>query len=139
MTELAYENRLRFSAALPLFHSNDPMNEDERFDRVYLRKAVWPLLQKRWPGVEITLSRTALHMAEAQQLLDIAAAADVARLRDGEALSVQGLRALSPLKRMNALRLWLREAGVEVPSTARLEEALRQVFDAHEDQNPAIV
>ncbi|HEV7358150.1 MAG TPA: tRNA lysidine(34) synthetase TilS [Steroidobacteraceae bacterium] len=139
MLEIAYEELLRFSAALPQFHSNDPMNEDERFDRVYLRKAVWPLLQKRWPGVEITLSRTALHMAEAQQLLDIAAAADVARLRDGEALSVQGLRALSPLKRVNAVRLWLREAGVEVPSTARLEEALRQVLDAHEDQNPAIV
>jgi len=43
------------------------------------------------------------------------------------------------LKRMNAVRLWLREADVEVPSTARLEEALRQVFDAHADQNPAIV
>jgi tRNA(Ile)-lysidine synthase len=139
MLEVAREDLLQFSAALEQFHSNDPMNEDERFDRVYLRKAVWPLVEKRWPGVEITLARTALHMAEAQQLLDLAAAADVARLRDGEALSVQGLRALSPLKRVNAVRLWLRDAGVEAPSSARLEEALRQVFDAHADQNPAIV
>jgi tRNA(Ile)-lysidine synthase len=139
MLEIGHEDLLQFSAGLEQSHSNDPMNEDERFDRVYLRKAVWPLILKRWRGAEITLSRTALHMAEAQQLLDMAAGADVARLRDGEALSVQGLRALSPLKRMNAVRLWLREAGVEVPSTARLEEALRQVFDAHADQNPAIV
>jgi tRNA(Ile)-lysidine synthase len=40
---------------------------------------------------------------------------------------------------MNAVRLWLSEAGVEAPSTARLGEALRQVFDAHEDHQPAIV
>ncbi|HTD73164.1 MAG TPA: tRNA lysidine(34) synthetase TilS [Steroidobacteraceae bacterium] len=139
MLEIAHEDLQQFSVGLQQSHSNDPMNEDERFDRVYLRHALWPLIRKRWPGVEITLSRTALHMAEAQQLLDMAAAADVARLRDGEALSVPGLRALAPLKRMNAVRLWLREAGVEVPSTARLEEALRQVFDAHADQNPAIV
>ena len=139
MLELAHEDLQRFSAALRQSHANDPMNEDLRFDRVYLRKAVWPLIAKRWPGAEIALSRTSSHMAEAQQLLDMAATADVAHLRDGEALSVPGLRALSALKRMNAVRLWLREAGVEAPSTARLEEALRQVLEAHADQNPAIV
>jgi len=139
MLETTHEELLQFSAGLQQSHSSDPMNEDLRFDRVYLRKAVWPLLEKRWPGAESTLSRTALHMAETQQLLDMAAAAEVARLRDGEALSVPGLRALSRLKRVNAVRLWLREAGVEAPSTARLEEALRQVFDSHADQNPAIV
>lgn len=139
MLEMARADLLQFSAGLPQSHSQDPMNEDLRFDRVFLRKAVWPLIEKRWPGADIALSRTALHMAEAQQLLDMAAAGDVARLRDGEAVSVPGLRALSPSKRVNAVRLWLRERGVEVPSAARLEEALRQVFDAHEDQNPAIV
>ena len=139
MLEIAHEELLQFSAGQRQSYSNDPMNEDLRFDRVYLRKVVWPLIEKRWPGAEIALSRTAFHMAEAQQLLDLAAAADVARLRDGEALSVPGLRALSPLLRMNAVRWWLREAGVEAPSTARLEEALRQVFDAQADQNPSIV
>jgi tRNA(Ile)-lysidine synthase len=117
----------------------DPMNQDLRFDRVYLRTAVWPLLEQRWPGAAAALSRGARHMAEAQQLLDAAALADVARLRDGEALSVPGLRAMSPLKRGNAVRLWLRQEGAEAPSTARLAEALRQVFDAQADHQPAIV
>jgi tRNA(Ile)-lysidine synthase len=117
----------------------DPMNQDLRFDRVYLRTAVWPLIETRWPGAAAALTRGARHMAEAQQLLESAASADVARLRDGEALSVPGLRALSPLKRVNAVRLWLREKGVEAPSTARLVEALRQVFEADPDHQPAIV
>jgi tRNA(Ile)-lysidine synthase len=117
----------------------DPMNEDLRFDRTYLRKAIWPLIETRWPGAEIALSRSARHMAEAQELLDRAAAADVARLRDGDALSVPALRALPPANRMNAIRAWLAEAGVEAPSTARLAEALRQVFDADADHQPAVV
>ncbi len=52
---------------------------------------------------------------------------------------MQGLRALSSLKRINAVRLWLSDAGVAVPSTARLLEALRQVFDAGADQQPSVV
>ena len=119
--------------------SIDPMNQDLRFDRVYLRSAVWPLIEKRWPGAAIALTRAARHMAEAQQLLEMTAGADVGRLRDGDALSIPGLRALSALKRVNAVRLWLRQEGAEAPSTARLIEALRQVFDAEADHQPAIV
>jgi tRNA(Ile)-lysidine synthase len=130
---------LQFGAHLADFKSIDPMNEDLRFDRVYLRHAIWPLLDTRWPGAGISLARSARHMAEAQELLAMAGAADVARLRDGEALSVPGLRALPHAKRVNAVRVWLTAAGVEAPSTARLIEALRQMFDADVDQQPSIV
>lgn len=119
--------------------SSDPMNQDLRFDRVYLRTAVWPLLQKRWPGAAIALTRSARHISEAQQLLEMAAGAELARLRDGDALSIPGLRTLSPLKRVSVVRLWLNQEGHEAPSTARLSEALRQVFDAEADHQPAIV
>jgi tRNA(Ile)-lysidine synthase len=116
----------------------DPMNEDSRFDRGYLRRQVWPLIKARWPGAGTALSRTARHVAEAQDLLERTAAIDVGRLRDGDALSVPGLRALGSQERINALRLWLRDAGVEPPSEARLTEALRQIFEAEADHLPAI-
>jgi tRNA(Ile)-lysidine synthase len=116
----------------------DPMNANLRFDRGYLRRQVWPLIESRWPGAAATLARTALHAAEAQELLDRTAAAAVERLRDGDALSVPGLRALSAPERINALRFWLRDAEVEPPSTARLNEALRQIFEADADHLPAI-
>ena len=117
----------------------DPMNQDARFDRSYLRRDLWPLIETRWPGSAGALSRTARHMAEAQASLDRAAAAHVGRLRDGEALSVPGLRALEPVQRIDALRFWLCEAGVEPPSTARLTEALRQMFDADVDHLPCVL
>jgi len=139
LLDVAHGELQQFGAHLHSFGSMDPMNEDLRFDRVYLRAVVWPAIAKRWPGAAIALSRAARHMADAQQLLDMAAAADVARLRDGDALSVPALRALSPLKRINAVRLWLSQAGLEAPPAARLVEALRQVFDAEADHQPAIV
>jgi tRNA(Ile)-lysidine synthase len=117
----------------------DPMNQDLRFDRNYLRRRVWPLIETRWPGLAAVLSRTARHSAEAQGLLDDAAAAHVTRLRDGDALSLPRLRALKPTERINVLRLWLRASDVEPPSTARLTEALRQMLDAKADHLPAIV
>jgi tRNA(Ile)-lysidine synthase len=117
----------------------DPMNADLRFDRSFLRQQLWPLVAARWPGAGAALSRAARHMAQAQELMDLAGQGDLAKLRDGEALSITGLRVLSPARRSNAVRLWLSEAGVELPSTARLEEALRQIFRADEDHVPAIV
>lgn len=117
----------------------DPMNDDPRFDRSYLRGQVWPGIEARWPGSAGALSRTARHAAEAQNLLERAAAAQAGRLRDGEALSVPGLRALELGERINVLRFWLRESGVEPPSTSRLTEALRQILDATDDHMPVVV
>jgi tRNA(Ile)-lysidine synthase len=117
----------------------DPMNQDARFDRSYLRRDLWPLIEARWPGSAGALSRTARHLGEAQQSLDRAAAAQVGRLRDGEALSVTGLRALDPVERIDVLRFWLCEAAVEPPSTVRLTEALRQMLDADADHLPCVV
>jgi tRNA(Ile)-lysidine synthase len=116
----------------------DPMNQDLRFDRSYLRGRIWPLIEARWPGSAAALTRTARHAAEAQEMLDAAAAFQVGRLRDGDALSVPGLRALAPGERINVLRYWLCESAVEPPSTARLTEALRQILDAQDDHMPAI-
>jgi tRNA(Ile)-lysidine synthase len=137
--DVAQSELLDWGANLAGSAVNDPMNEDLRFDRSYVRKLIWPLLSQRWPGAGTALARTARHMAQAQQLLDGAARTDVARLRDGDSLQVRGLRALPALNRSNAVRHWIHEAGAEAPSAARLEEALRQVLSADADHLPAIV
>jgi tRNA(Ile)-lysidine synthase len=139
LLDVPHAELLAFGASTGCLSVIDPMNANLRFDRGYLRRQVWPLIESRWPGAATTLARTAQHAAEAQELLDRAAAAAVGRLRDGDALSVPALRALSSPERINALRFWLRDAGVEPPSTARLNEAVRQIFEADADHLPAIV
>jgi tRNA(Ile)-lysidine synthase len=70
--------------------------------------------------------------------LDHSAALALERLRDGEALSVTGLRALPELERVNTLRYWLSTAGISPPPASRLSEALRQMLDAGADHLPAV-
>ncbi|GAC1674785.1 MAG: tRNA lysidine(34) synthetase TilS [Steroidobacteraceae bacterium] len=138
LLKVAQGDLLAFGASARGASVDDPMNQDLRLDRAFLRRRVWPVITSRWPGAGQALSRAARHAAAAQALLDRAAAVEVGRLRDGAALSVPGLRALGEHERINALRFWLVEAGVAPPSTARITEALRQIFEAKADQLPCI-
>ncbi|RMN34815.1 tRNA-lysidine synthase, partial [Pseudomonas cannabina] len=56
----------------------DPSNDDQQFSRNFLRGQVLPLLTSRWPQASASLARTAVHLGEAQQLLDELAAQDIA-------------------------------------------------------------
>ncbi len=55
----------------------DPMNVDPRLDRAYLRHTVWPLLEARWPGANLTLSRSAGHLQDALRVVDEAVDEDL--------------------------------------------------------------
>jgi tRNA(Ile)-lysidine synthase len=127
-----------FAATRGISAAIDPMNGDARFDRVYLRQSVWPALQHRWAGAAAALARAAQHSAEAQQELDALADVDLVQLRDGDALSVTGLRRLPAPRQLLALRRWLDQGGATLPSTARLLEALRQMLESRSDQLPAV-
>jgi len=118
--------------------ADDPMNRDPRFDRAYLRREVWPRIEGRWPAAAASLARAAQHLGEAQASLDASTRRSVERLRDGDALSVSGLRALPARERLHVVRHWLSLAAVEPPSTARLDEALRQILTAKADHEPAV-
>src|SRR5262249_24856466 len=100
--------------------SEDPSNQDQRFDRNYLRHTVLPTLRARWPAVAATCSRSAAHLAEARELLDRVARDALRDARDGPALRVSVLRRLSDAERRNALRSWLAERALPAPSQARL-------------------
>ncbi len=55
---------------LNLQAADDPMNRDPRFDRVYLRREVWPRIEGRWPAAAASLARAAQHLGDAQASLD---------------------------------------------------------------------
>ena len=129
----------RFGAGAGVTAVRDPMNDDMRFDRNYLRRQVLPVIEARWPGAALAVSRSAGHVAAAQDLLERTAAQSVGVLRDGDALSVAGLRSLTGPQQRNTLRHWIAENSARPPSTARLDEALRQILAADADHQPAIL
>lgn len=117
---------------------DDETNEDERFDRNYLRHQLLPLIKARWPGAAHSVSRSARHAAEAQRLLNALALADVERAAEGEALSVKALRRLSPDRRRNALRFWITQRGAQAPNTSRLDELAGPLLDARPEASPKV-
>jgi tRNA(Ile)-lysidine synthase len=116
----------------------DPTNTLPRFGRNYLRHRVMPLLREKWPGVDDAIARSARHMAEAADLLGTLARADLAAAADGNGLNVAVLRALPPKRRRNALRGFIAAAGVELPSTAKLNEITGPLFAARADAQPSV-
>jgi tRNA(Ile)-lysidine synthase len=118
--------------------SEDPSNQDQRFDRNYLRHAVLPALRARWPAVAATVSRSAAHLAEARELLDQLAQGSLRDARDGGALRVSVLRRLDPARRRNALRRWLVERTLPAPDQTRLRELAGPLLSARADALPCV-
>jgi tRNA(Ile)-lysidine synthase len=125
-------------ATLKLPWVEDPSNQDERFDRNYLRLRVLPVLCARWPAAAATVGRGARHAAEAQQLLDELAAADCRPAQVGRALAVAALRRLPPARRRNALRYWITQSGFQAPPARRLGELAEALLAARADTHPFI-
>jgi len=105
----------RYAREQELSWIEDPSNRDTAYARNFLRHEVWPVLTRQWPKASQNLTRSAMHMAEAQQLLDELAVQDLA-LADTPAsfswltlpsLSLAPLRELSEARQRNALRHWL--------------------------------
>ncbi len=107
---------------------DDPTNHDTRHTRNRIRHNVMPALSQAFPQIVATLSRSARHCAQADDLL-----VELARL-DLQAVGVPpGLRALQSLttpRLSNALRCWLRDTTGRAPSTAQLGELLKQIVVA---------
>jgi tRNA(Ile)-lysidine synthase len=124
------------TAGLP--YLEDPSNLEEGPDRNFLRLRALPVLRERWPGVAATVGRSARHAAEAQQLLEGLAQADLGTARHGQSLEASALRALPPERRRNALRFWIAARGFTVPPTARLNEIAGPLLAARADAQPAV-
>jgi tRNA(Ile)-lysidine synthase len=128
---LLEENRERLESFLRsrgIDWLEDPSNKDEAFDRNFLRRKLFPLLEQRWPGVSRRLSRTARHArltsASLARYIDQHAGE---QLHDDLELPLDVLlqfdRELQPL----VLRQWLRRREVPALPETRIHEFLNQV------------
>ena len=109
----------------------DESNASLAFDRNFLRLQVAPLLEGRFPGWKHALGRFARHAGTSAGLLERAARDD--GIDPGSPLEVELLRAQSPEARAHALRTYLEDQGLPMPSEARLSEMARQLTEARED------
>ncbi|APV50474.1 tRNA lysidine(34) synthetase TilS [Betaproteobacteria bacterium GR16-43] len=113
----------------------DESNASTAFDRNFIRHEVGTLLDARFPGWKPALSRFARHAGAALDLLEPARAHD----HEAEGLSIADLRAAEPEARAHALRDFLAQHRLPMPSEARLAEMTRQLVEAREDARVRLV
>ncbi|QKT04897.1 tRNA lysidine(34) synthetase TilS [Ectothiorhodospiraceae bacterium 2226] len=127
-----------YAAEHALSWIDDPSNRDLRYDRNYLRHEIMPRLGARWPAAAASLARSARHAAQAAELADALAAIDLATVAEGAALRIPALQALTPARRDNALRHWLRTRGLALPDPVHLARVVNEVLGAAPDRAPYV-
>jgi tRNA(Ile)-lysidine synthase len=98
---------------------DDPMNDDERFARVAVRRSAIPALAAALgDSVPVALARTAeLARQDADLLDELAAKAYEDMRQETGALPVDRLRATEPALRSRVVRQWLLDRGANPPIT----------------------
>ena len=110
----------------------DQSNEDEKFDRNFVRHTLLPSIASRWPGYRDSWSKTATLAAESQDLLVELAALDLGTMTTERhwVIRLEPLLALSSPRQRNLLRHWLSEIGVPELGWNRLQQLAAEVLGA---------
>lgn len=117
---------------------NDESNEEDEFDRNFIRNQLIPLATERWPSFAHNLARSAALCAEQQQLLDEQCEQHLRAVSEGETLNITLLRGFSSAWQSQILRRWLMLKNVPMPSVAQLAQLKDQILNAKEDSVPTI-
>jgi tRNA(Ile)-lysidine synthase len=131
LLEVARTVLRRYAQAHGLAWIEDESNDDRRFRRNFLRHDILPRLEREFPGVSVSLARSAGHFTEAATLLDDLAALD----RDAHSavsgrIAVQAFNRLAPARARNLLRHVWGQAGFRAPDAGWIGEALKQLATA---------
>ena len=117
----------------------DESNQDDGYDRNFLRLRVLPLLTQRWPHFAGAAARSAALCGEQEQLLNELLADELDSLCGDEGqLALAPLLAASAAKRGALLRRWLARHKAAMPSREMLERIWQEVALAREDANPQL-
>ena len=124
MLQVSREEVLAAGEAWQLQWLEDPMNQDLRFDRNFLRAEILPRIKGRWPAAGRTVGRAARQMAEAQEILDGVAATDGASIEDPVRVRQSDLLVLPSPRRRNLLRHLVARVGLPMPDARQLNALL---------------
>lgn len=116
----------------------DPSNQDQSFDRNFLRHSVFPLLQQRWPSIHKTLSNVSGLQAEANELMNDLAEQDAETVLENDKVIIEQLLSLSRARQRNLIRFWLQQCQLDIPTAKRMDEIIGTMLTAADDKSPVV-
>jgi len=117
---------------------DDESNDNTQYERNFVRHEVMPVLESRFQSIKPVLARTATHMAEANELLEVLASQDAESLLLDNSLCLQGLSQLTVPRAKNVLRWWFAQNQLAMPTAEHLGEIVEQLFHAKKDADLSI-
>ncbi|MBZ2169867.1 tRNA lysidine(34) synthetase TilS [Marinobacter sp. F4216] len=127
----------RYAREAGLRWIDDPSNNDQVFDRNFLRHSVLSEMKSRWPELLGRVRRSADACHESDVLNQILAERQWAECSDGEScLKVERFAALSLPEQKNLLRWWILQRDLPLPSVVGWEQAIHDLILAGEDRMP---
>jgi tRNA(Ile)-lysidine synthase len=119
---------------------HDESNDDHSYDRNFLRHAVTPVLEQRWPSLAQTLVRVASHCAEQEKVLEALLAPLWPSMLGSQpgTLSITELTKQDVLVQKALIRGWLEHGGHSMPGHKMLDEILHTLIPAAEDARPQV-
>jgi tRNA(Ile)-lysidine synthase len=118
----------------------DPSNQEQRYDRNFLRHSIIPQLKKRWQSIDKVLMRVTQHQAEAKHLLAEYLQQDMPLLKGqcNGTLSVEKLKQLSSARCNAIIRYFLEQKGFLAPSEKKLQHIVSDVLYSQPSATPCV-
>lgn len=115
----------------------DASNQDNQYDRNFMRNRVLPLLASRWPMYRKPMART-LSILDGMRQDNVAEQSELLkhRLTEDGGLKTPGLMELPQAERVSLLREWLRTLASVAPSMTQLQHVIDDVIAAQPDAQP---
>jgi len=117
----------------------DSSNDEDHYDRNYLRNKVFPWIERRWPAATARIGHAVKLQQNAAACLDEAADAVIEnglRIEDSE-LSVRSICNLNAAMQRSVLRRWIVRAGFPKPDAVHLHE-MQRLISARVDAQPCV-
>ncbi|RPH25045.1 tRNA lysidine(34) synthetase TilS [Buttiauxella warmboldiae] len=117
----------------------DESNQDDGYDRNFLRLRMLPEIQQRWPHFPQSVARSAELCGEQEQLLDELLTEQLDELVQADgSLLIEPMQAFSDIRRAALLRRWFARQKALMPSRAALVRLWNEVATSREDANPRL-
>lgn len=119
---------------------DDPSNQQNNFDRNFLRNQVIPLVKQRWPAIDKTVSRSAGHCANSDTLSQYVAKQWLDEICDknDQTLMIASLLALDVSQQCLVVRQWFEFMGLRMPSAGKVDKILHEIVQARSGANPEL-
>jgi len=116
----------------------DESNQDNHYDRNFLRNQILPELRQRWGHFDHAVQRAAQHCFEQQQLINelLQDCFEQHLLKDQKQFSLVNFLDYSLQKQTALLRMWLAKNQITMPTQIQLMHIIDDVIQAKMDASP---